>query len=83
VAYMFSCGKIGARTADEVLVRVPLRLYSPGSTTTLESNAGAGSDTGDLAGVIKDLNATCHEYQREGVRRTVCRVESHCFLGAE
>ncbi|KAF8842387.1 hypothetical protein BDN67DRAFT_899400 [Paxillus ammoniavirescens] len=80
VAYMFSCGKIGARTADEVLVRVPLRLHSPGSTTTLESNASAGSNKGDLAGVIKDLNATCHEYQRESVRRTVCRIAAQNFV---
>ena len=74
VAYMYSCGKIGAKTADEVLVRVPLRLHGVGPT---ERNAGERSSKGDLSGIIKDLNATCHEYERENVRRSICRVESH------
>ncbi|KAF9219749.1 hypothetical protein BS17DRAFT_375656 [Gyrodon lividus] len=80
VAYMFSCGKIGAKTADEVLVRVPLRLHSPGSNTTGENNANGDFNKGDFAGVIKDLNATCHEYERENVRRTVCRIAAQTFV---
>jgi nuclear pore complex protein Nup85 len=81
VAYMYSCGKIGAKTADEVLVRVPLRLHSVGSTNTAERNTGERSSKGDLSGIIKDLNATCHEYERENARRSICRVEFHrlCF----
>lgn len=77
MAYMFSCGKIGAKTADEVLVRVPLRLHGVGSTNATESNADENSSKGDLSGIIKDLNATCHEYERENARRSICRVESH------
>ncbi|KAF9244099.1 Nup85 nucleoporin-domain-containing protein [Melanogaster broomeanus] len=80
VAYMFSCGKIGAKTADEVLERVPLRLHGPASTTTPKTNADGDFNKGDIAGIIKDLNATCHEYEREIVRRTVCRVASQTFV---
>lgn len=77
VAYMYSCGKIGAKTADEVLIRVPLRLHGVGSTNATESNVDERSEKGDLSGIIKDLNATCHEYERENARRTICRVESY------
>lgn len=76
MAYMFSCGKIGAKTADEVLVRVPLRLHGVESTNATESNVDENPSKGDLSGIIKDLNATCHEYGRENARRSVCRVES-------
>lgn len=77
VAYMYSCGKIGAKTADEVLVRVPLRLRGVGSTNATESNADENTSKGDLSGIIKDLNATCHEYERENARRSICRVGSY------
>lgn len=73
---MYSCGKVGAKTADEVLVRVPLRLHGVGSTNASESNTDGRSNKGDLSGIIKDLNATCHEYERENARRSICRVES-------
>lgn len=76
VAYMFSCGKIGAKTADEVLVRIPLRSHGVGSTNAAE-RSDENSGKGDLSVVIKDLNATCHEYGRENARRSICRVESH------
>jgi len=81
VAYMYSCGEIGAKTADEVLMRVPLRLHGVGSTDATESNADERSRKGDLSGIIKDLNATCHEYERENARRSICRVGLHwlCF----
>jgi len=76
VAYMFSCGEIGIKSADEVLMHVPLRL---GSTESIVQNEGEKNGanslkSGDLAGVVKDINATCYEYQREEVRRTICRV---------
>ncbi|KAH0836428.1 Nup85 nucleoporin-domain-containing protein [Lanmaoa asiatica] len=80
VAYMFSCGRIGAKTADEVLVRVPLRLNGVGCTNAMESNADENSSKGDLSGIIKDLNATCHEYERENARRSICKVGSHTWL---
>lgn len=75
MAYMYSCGKIGAKAADEVLVRVPPRLHGIGSTNATESNTGENASTGDLSGIIKDLNATCREYERENARRTICKVE--------
>ncbi|KAH7885796.1 Nup85 nucleoporin-domain-containing protein, partial [Phlebopus sp. FC_14] len=81
VAYMFSCGRIGAKTADEVLLRVPLRLYSPGlKIQAAEGNNEESSLEGDLSGIIKDVSATCHEYQRESIRRTVCRIAAQVFV---
>lgn len=68
---MFSCGKIGVKTADEVLVRVPMRL---GCANATKGNADENTSKGDLSGIIKDLNATCHEYERENARRSICRV---------
>lgn len=76
VDYMYSCGYIGQDMADQVLMRVPLRLHA-----SLSSGAAAadGEDAarirnGHLAGVLKDVSETCFEHQREGVRRMVCRV---------
>lgn len=78
VTYMYSCGKVGTATADEILVRVPLRLQSK------PSNANDGGDSqadqGDLSAIVKDVNATCHEYQREAVRRTVCKIAAQAFV---
>lgn len=75
VAYMFSCGESGIRSADEVLMHVPLRLRSVESIAQNgEKNGTASFKSGDLAGVVKEINATCYEYQREEVRRTICRV---------
>lgn len=73
VAYMYSCGKIGAATADEILVRIPLRLHSKPSDA-MEDGDHTNADEGALSAIIKDINATCREYQREAVRRTICRV---------
>jgi nuclear pore complex protein Nup85 len=82
VAYMFSCGETGVRSADEVLMRVPLKLRSVGSIThgQGEQNGANNLKSGDLAGVIKDINATCYEYQREEVRRTICRIAAQTFV---
>ncbi|KAJ8594775.1 hypothetical protein M405DRAFT_857859 [Rhizopogon salebrosus TDB-379] len=82
VAYMFSCGEIGVRSADEVLMHVPLRLRSVGSITPNEGSAH-NLKSGDLAGVVKDTNATCYEYQREEVRRTICRIAAQTFVQAK
>ncbi|KAL6299538.1 Nup85 nucleoporin-domain-containing protein [Sparassis latifolia] len=79
VDYMCTCGDIGKQMADEVLVRVPLRLQAPRDS----SDASAERErirTGNLAGVLKDVAATCFEHQREGVRRTVCRIAAQTFL---
>lgn len=74
VTYMYTCGKIGASTADEILLGVPLRLQGKPSSTTEGGDNEIVPDKGDLSAIVKEVNATCHEYQREAVRRTVCRV---------
>ncbi|CDO69328.1 hypothetical protein BN946_scf184746.g9 [Trametes cinnabarina] len=79
VDYMYSCGAVGSGMADQVLMRVPLRL---------EKNTGAGTSgeeaarirAGHLAGVLKDVNETCFEYQREEIRRMVCRIAAQTFV---
>lgn len=63
VDYMYSCGDVGKEQADEVLLRVPLRLHEKPEPAR----------TG-LVGILKDINQTCLQYERESVRRTVCRV---------
>lgn len=70
VDYMYSCGDIGQRRADEVLLRVPLQLHQQNSDLKVDPRIRAG----DIVGVLKDVNKTCFEYKRENVRRTVCRV---------
>lgn len=66
VDYMYSCGDVGKQQADEVLLRVPLRLHEKTETVR----------TGGVVGVLKDVNQTCLQHERESVRRTICRV---CF----
>ncbi|KAF4610945.1 hypothetical protein D9613_006754 [Agrocybe pediades] len=67
VDYMYSCNEIGQRQADEVLLRVPLRLQEQNSDRKVDSRIRAG----EIVGVLKDVNATCFEYKRESVRRTI------------
>ena len=74
VDYLCTCGDIGKQMADQILMRVPLMLQ--------EKKSGADEDlakirAGDLAGVLKEVNATCFEHQREEVRRMVCRVRAN------
>ncbi|GLB43373.1 putative nup85 Nucleoporin [Lyophyllum shimeji] len=73
VDYMYSCAEPGKLQADEILVRVPLRLHEQ-----IESNGKLRS--GDIVGVLKDVNRTCLQYQRESVRRTVCRIASQTMV---
>ena len=68
VDYMYSCGDVGKQRADEILLRVPLRLQEQSESNVERIRAG------DVVGVLKDVNQTCFQYQREAVRRTVCRV---------
>lgn len=71
--------------ADEVLMRVPLNLKSRTLASQGKSREELGNssaetamdiqiENGDLPGTLKDLNVTCYEYQREPVRRMICRV---------
>jgi nuclear pore complex protein Nup85 len=69
VTYMYSCGEVGKQQADEILLRVPLRLHEQP-----ESNAERQIKAGDVVGVLKAVVETCSQYNREAVRRTVCRV---------
>ena len=70
VDYMYSCGDVGKSRADEILLRVPLRLQEQNSDRRIDSRIRAG----DVVGALKDVNKTCFQYKRENVRRTVCRV---------
>lgn len=75
VDYMYSCGEVGREMADQVLMRVPLRLDTPHDADTTGDEA-ARIRAGHLAGVLKDINETCFEYKREEIRRMVCRVRT-------
>lgn len=72
VDYMYSCGEIGQSRADDILLRIPLRLHEQNADVKVDSRIRAG----EVIGVLKDVNTTCFEYRRESVRRTVCRVSS-------
>jgi nuclear pore complex protein Nup85 len=72
VTYLCSCGNIGMLRADEVILRVPLRLrHTAGMEVASEEER---IRAGDVVGTLKEVNATCFEYQREEVRRSICRV---------
>ena len=81
VDYLCTCGDVGKEMADQVLLRVPLKL---GSSVSERGDQGADKkrtegmdiqdDDGDLSGVVRELNATCFEYKREPVRRIICQV---------
>ncbi|KAF8646884.1 hypothetical protein AX16_007062 [Volvariella volvacea WC 439] len=75
VDYMYSCSEIGKRRADEVLLRVPLRIHEQAS-----NKGDKNIKTGDIVGVLKDVNETCFQYQREAVRRTVCRIAAQSLV---
>ena len=74
VDYMYSCNEVGQRRADEVLLRVPLRLQEQNSNLAVDSRIRSG----EIVGVLKDVNKACFDYQRENVRRTVCRASLFC-----
>ncbi|KAH9926312.1 Nup85 nucleoporin-domain-containing protein [Epithele typhae] len=79
VDYMYSCGTIGAGMGDQMLVRVPLRLQAPPDAAAAGEEA-AQIRSGQLAGVLKSVNEACFEYQREEVRRMVCRIAAQAFI---
>ncbi|KAF9526094.1 Nup85 nucleoporin-domain-containing protein [Crepidotus variabilis] len=76
VDYMYSCGDVGKSRGDEILLRVPLQLHEQNSDVKVNSRIRAG----EIVGVLKDVNATCLEYQRENVRRTVCRIAAQTLV---
>ncbi|KAI8985581.1 Nup85 nucleoporin-domain-containing protein [Trametes punicea] len=79
VDYMYACGDVGRGMADQVLMRVPLRLEAPKNTDAAAEEM-ARIRTGHLAGSLKDVNETCFEHQREEIRRMVCRIAAQTFI---
>ncbi|TFK60439.1 hypothetical protein BDN72DRAFT_939980 [Pluteus cervinus] len=73
--YMYSCDEIGKRQADEVLLRVPLRLQEQ-TSKQIETSIKSG----DIVGVLKDVNEICYQHQREMVRRTVLRIGAQSLM---
>ncbi|KZT72019.1 hypothetical protein DAEQUDRAFT_723669 [Daedalea quercina L-15889] len=80
VDYLCTCGEIGQQMADEVLMRVPLQLDSPKDDTVETDEDRARIRSGTLAGVLKEVNASCYEHKREAVRRMVCRIAAQTFM---
>ncbi|KAH9829993.1 Nup85 nucleoporin-domain-containing protein [Rhodofomes roseus] len=79
VDYLCTCGEIGQQMADEVLMRVPLRLQPPKDAADADEES-ARIRSGTLAGVLKEVNASCYEHKREAVRRMVCRIAAQTFM---
>ncbi|KAK0189185.1 Nup85 nucleoporin-domain-containing protein [Armillaria mellea] len=72
LAYMYSCGNVGKERGDEVLMRVPLRLQEQ----KVAENQG---EMEGIVGTLRDLNQVCFEFQRETVRRVICRITAQSF----
>ena len=75
IDYMYSCNnEIGKERADRILARVP---FQPRQSSADAANAVR---SGEVIGVLKDINEACRKYQRENVRRTVCKASSGVYL---
>ncbi|KAG6873516.1 hypothetical protein C0995_014784 [Termitomyces sp. Mi166 len=72
VDYMYSCGDVGKLQADEILLRVPLRLQ--------ENSSHRGTQSSDIATTLKDISQTCLTHRRELVRRTVCKIAAQTMV---
>ncbi|KAJ6607496.1 Nup85 nucleoporin-domain-containing protein [Mycena sp. CBHHK59/15] len=78
VDYMYSCGDVGKERGDEVLIRVPLRLNEATPSAHIPGEGKLRS--GNVVGVLKDVNQTCFDYQREVARRTICRIAAQTLV---
>ncbi|KAG2011366.1 hypothetical protein CC2G_011493 [Coprinopsis cinerea AmutBmut pab1-1] len=76
IDYMYSCGEIGKRRGDEVLLHVPLRLHEQ----SVNSGTAERIRAGDVVGTLKDVNESCMQFRREAVRRTVCKIAAQTFI---
>jgi nuclear pore complex protein Nup85 len=78
---MYSCADIGKERADEILIRVPLRLDKQNEVAANpgERQAAAKVLSGEVVGVLQEVNKACFEHQRERTRRTICRVRIVLF----
>lgn len=84
VDYLCTCGEIGMERADEVLLRVPLRINGTAGSSdevqegnlsvSMQIEEETQDHSGDLSAVVKELNMTCYEYQREHTRRLICQA---------
>jgi nuclear pore complex protein Nup85 len=74
VDYLYSCGNIGVSMADEILLHVPLRLQNKAMVT------GTVPQSDELEGILGEVNKTCFDYQREAVRREVCKASNFIFV---
>lgn len=72
IDYMYSCDAIGKQRADNILTHVPLRLRQQNGNS--DPAAADRIRSGDIVGVLKEVNEACFQYGREGVRRAVCKV---------
>ncbi|KAH9924587.1 Nup85 nucleoporin-domain-containing protein [Amylocystis lapponica] len=79
VDYMCSCGDVGKEMADQVLMRVPLGLRRGADETAAEEESER-IRAGALPDVFKEISETCREYQREEIRRMICRVAAQTFM---
>ncbi|KAF8713566.1 hypothetical protein AX14_012920 [Amanita brunnescens Koide BX004] len=75
VNYMYSSGDVGKNMADQILLHVPLKLQEQNN-----SDLGQRIREGDVVGVLKDVNETCFQHQREAVRRTICRIAAQALV---
>ncbi|KAK2465707.1 hypothetical protein APHAL10511_002251 [Amanita phalloides] len=75
VNYMYTCGDVGKGMADQILLRVPLQIREQNN-----SDLGQKIREGDIVGVLKDVNETCFQHQREAVRRTICRIAAQTLV---
>jgi len=82
VEYLYSCGDVGKARADEILMRVPLRLTQQEETSgeLIETGGVRRIKAGHVVGVLQKVNETCLEHQREAVRRTICKIAAQTFI---
>lgn len=88
VDYLYTCSEIGKEMADEILIRVPLDFNNGRKSMTDGYEADRSLmeveedlKSSNLSAIVKELNATCYEYQREHTRRSICQARSqYCLL---
>lgn len=81
---MCSCGDIGKKRADQVLLRVPISLAAARpprqggdrQQTAMIVDGDGGEVSTRMEGVLKEVIKACYEYERDEARRMVCSVSS-------
>ncbi|KZW00006.1 hypothetical protein EXIGLDRAFT_723166 [Exidia glandulosa HHB12029] len=89
VDYMYTCGELGERMADQILLTVPITRADAGGETrdvemgdaTTAATAPSSSATNDATiGGVEALSEICREHAREHVRRQICKNAARIFL---